>query len=179
MGDRKSRETINSMVPIWQRPKSEVSDEDCNNYYKESFGGFSDPLATIRVSAEGVVSYKAMLFIPGELPYNYYTREYKRGLQLYSNGVLIMDKCEQLLPEYFGFVKGVVDSPDLSLNISRELLQHDRQLSIIAKNIEKKIKNELKKILDTDMDKYESFWKTSDVMSSTELLLTTGCIKMR
>lgn len=155
----KSRETINSMVPIWQRPKSEVSDEDCNNYYKESFGGFSDPLATIRVSAEGVVSYKAMLFIPGELPYNYYTREYKRGLQLYSNGVLIMDKCEQLLPEYFGFVKGVVDSPDLSLNISRELLQHDRQLSIIAKNIEKKIKNELKKILDTDMDKYESFWK--------------------
>lgn len=155
----KSRETINSMVPIWQRPKSEVSDEDCNNYYKESFGGFSDPLATIRVSAEGVVSYKAMLFIPGELPYNYYTREYKRGLQLYSNGVLIMDKCEQLLPEYFGFVKGVVDSPDLSLNISRELLQHDRQLSIIAKNIEKKIKNELKKLLDTDMDKYEGFWK--------------------
>lgn len=155
----KSRETINSMVPIWQRPKSEVSDEYCNNYYKESFGGFSDPLATIRVSAEGVVSYKAMLFIPGELPYNYYTREYKRGLQLYSNGVLIMDKCEQLLPEYFGFVKGVVDSPDLSLNISRELLQHDRQLSIIAKNIEKKIKNELKKLLDTDMDKYEGFWK--------------------
>lgn len=155
----KSRETINSMVPIWQRPKSEVSDEYCNNYYKESFGGFSDPLATIRVSAEGVVSYKAMLFIPGELPYNYYTREYKRGLQLYSNGVLIMDKCEQLLPEYFGFVKGVVDSPDLSLNISRELLQHDRQLSIIAKNIEKKINNELKKLLDTDMDKYEGFWK--------------------
>ncbi len=155
----KSRETINSMVPIWQRAKSEVSDEDCSAYYKESFGGFKDPRATIRVSAEGVVSYKAMLFIPGELPYNYYSREYKRGLQLYSNGVLIMDKCEQLLPEYFGFVKGVVDSPDLSLNISREILQHDRQLSIIAKNIEKKIKNELKKMLENDLEKYEGLWK--------------------
>lgn len=154
-----SRETVNSMVPIWQRSKSEVPEEDCNAYYKECYGGMSDPLATIRVSAEGVVSYKAMLFIPGELPYNYYTREYKRGLQLYSNGVLIMDKCEQLLPEYFGFVKGVVDSPDLSLNISREILQHDRQLSIIAKNIEKKIKNELKKILENDIEKYEGLWK--------------------
>ncbi len=155
----KSRETINSMVPIWQRAKSEVSDEDCSAYYKESFGGFKDPRATIRVSTEGVVSYKAMLFIPGELPYNYYSREYKRGLQLYSNGVLIMDKCEQLLPEYFGFVKGVVDSPDLSLNISREILQHDRQLSIIAKNIEKKIKNELKRMLENDHEKYEGLWK--------------------
>ena len=154
-----NRDTVNSMVPIWQRSKSEVSDEDCNAYYKENFGGFNDPLATIRVSAEGVVSYKAMLFIPGEVPYNYYTREYQRGLQLYSNSVLIMDKCEQLLPEYFGFVKGVVDSPDLSLNISREVLQHDRQLSIIAKNIEKKIKNELKKLLDNDIEKYEGFWK--------------------
>lgn len=154
-----NRDTVNSMVPIWQRSKSEMSDEDCNAYYKENFGGFNDPLATIRVSAEGVVSYKAMLFIPGEVPYNYYTREYQRGLQLYSNGVLIMDKCEQLLPEYFGFVKGVVDSPDLSLNISREVLQHDRQLSIIAKNIEKKIKNELKKLLDNDIEKYEGFWK--------------------
>ena len=154
-----SRETINSMVPIWQRSKSEVSDEDCNAYYKEGFGAYTDPIATIRVSAEGVVSYKAMLFIPGELPYNYYSREYQRGLQLYSNGVLIMDKCEQLLPEYFGFVKGVVDSPDLSLNISREILQHDRQLSVIAKNIEKKIKNELKKMLENDTEKYESLWK--------------------
>lgn len=154
-----SRETINSMVPIWQRAKNEVSDEDCAAYYKENFGAYSDPLATIRVSAEGVVSYKAMLFIPSEVPFNYYTREYQRGLQLYSNGVLIMDKCEQLLPEYFGFVKGVVDSPDLSLNISREILQHDRQLSIIAKNIEKKIKNELKKLLDNDIEKYEGFWK--------------------
>lgn len=155
----KSRETINSMVPIWQREKSEVSDEDCAAYYKENFGGFSDPLSTIRVSAEGVVSYKAMLFIPSEVPYNYYSRDYQRGLQLYSNGVLIMEKCEQLLPEYFGFVKGVVDSPDLSLNISREILQHDRQLSIIAKNIEKKIKNELKKLLENDIEKYEGFWK--------------------
>ena len=155
----KSRETINSMVPIWQRAKSEVSDEDCAAYYKENFGGFSDPLSTIRVSAEGVVSYKAMLFIPSEVPYNYYSRDYQRGLQLYSNGVLIMEKCEQLLPEYFGFVKGVVDSPDLSLNISREILQHDRQLSIIAKNIEKKIKNELKKLLENDIEKYEGFWK--------------------
>ena len=155
----KSRETINSMVPIWQRAKSEVSDDDCAAYYKENFGGFSDPLSTIRVSAEGVVSYKAMLFIPSEVPYNYYSRDYQRGLQLYSNGVLIMEKCEQLLPEYFGFVKGVVDSPDLSLNISREILQHDRQLSIIAKNIEKKIKNELKKLLENDIEKYEGFWK--------------------
>ena len=155
----KSRETINSMVPIWQRAKSEVSDEDCAAYYKENFGGFSDPLSTLRVSAEGVVSYKAMLFIPSEVPYNYYSRDYQRGLQLYSNGVLIMEKCEQLLPEYFGFVKGVVDSPDLSLNISREILQHDRQLSIIAKNIEKKIKNELKKLLENDIEKYEGFWK--------------------
>ncbi|MCQ4021861.1 MULTISPECIES: molecular chaperone HtpG [unclassified Ruminococcus] len=154
-----NRETVNSMVPIWQRSKSEVSDEECAAYYKENFGSYNDPLATIRVSAEGVVSYKAMLFIPSDVPFNYYTREYKRGLQLYSNGVLIMDKCEQLLPEYYGFVKGVVDSPDLSLNISREILQHDRQLSIIAKNIEKKIKNELKKILDNDIEKYEGFWK--------------------
>ncbi len=154
-----SRETVNSMVPIWQRAKGEVTDEECNSYYKDAFGGYKDPIATIRVSAEGVVSYKAMLFIPGELPYNYYTREYKRGLQLYSNGVLIMDKCEQLLPEYFGFVKGVVDSPDLSLNISREILQHDRQLSVIAKNIEKKVKNELKKLLDNDIEKYSGFWK--------------------
>lgn len=153
-----NRETINSMVPIWQRAKSEVTDEECAAYYKENFGSYNDPLATIRVSAEGVVSYKAMLFIPSDVPFNYYTREYQRGLQLYSNGVLIMNKCEQLLPEYFGFVKGVVDSPDLSLNISREILQHDRQLSIIAKNIEKKIKNELKKLLENDIEKYEGFW---------------------
>lgn len=153
-----NRETINSMVPIWQRAKSEVTDEECAAYYKENFGSYNDPLATIRVSAEGVVSYKAMLFIPSDVPFNYYTREYQRGLQLYSNGVLIMNKCEQLLPDYFGFVKGVVDSPDLSLNISREILQHDRQLSIIAKNIEKKIKNELKKLLENDIEKYEGFW---------------------
>lgn len=153
------RKTVNSMVPIWQRSKKEVSDEECNQYYKEHFGDMQEPLATIRVSAEGLVSYKAMLFIPAALPYGYYTKEFEKGLQLYSSGVLIMDKCGQLLPDFFGFVKGIVDSPDLSLNISRELLQHDRQLSVIAKNIEKKIKTELLRLLTDDFEKYETFWK--------------------
>lgn len=151
--------TLNSMVPIWQRSKKEVSDEECNEYYKEKFFDFSDPALTIRVSAEGLVSYKAMLFVPGALPYGYFTKEFEKGLQLYSSGVLIMDKCEQLLPDHFRFVKGVVDSQDLSLNISRELLQNDRQLKTIAGNIEKKIKAELLKLLGSEPEKYAEFWK--------------------
>ena len=153
------RQTVNSMVPIWQRSKKEVSDQACADYYMEHFMDREPPLSTIRISAEGLVSYKAMLFIPSVLPYGYYTIEFEKGLQLYSSGVLIMDKCAQLLPDYFAFVKGVVDSPDLSLNISRELLQHDRQLSVIAKNIEKKIKAELVKLMESDFEKYQSFWK--------------------
>jgi len=155
----KAIETLNSMVPVWQRSKSEVSDEDCATYYKEKFGDMSDPAAIIRVSAEGVVSYKAMLFIPGSVPFGYYTKEFEKGLQLYSSGVLIMDKCSDLLPDYFRFVKGIVDSQDLSLNISREVLQHDHQLKVIATNIEKKIKSELTKLLTNDFDNYLKFWK--------------------
>lgn len=151
--------TLNSMVPIWRRSKSEVTQEEYNNFYKDKFMDIADPLLTISVSAEGTVSYKALMFVPSELPYGYYTKESEKGLQLYSNGVMIMDKCEQLLPDYFRFVKGVVDSQDLSLNISRELLQHDRQLKIIAKNIEKKIKSELSKLLKNSPEKYEKFWK--------------------
>ena len=134
-------ETLNSMIPIWQRSRSEVSDEDCNQYYKEKFYDHEDPILTLRVNAEGAITYKAMLFIPSHTPYGYYTKEFEKGLQLYSSGVMIMDKCADLLPEHFRFVKGIVDSQDLSLNISRELLQHDRQLKVIASNIEKKIKS--------------------------------------
>ncbi len=152
-------ETLNSMVPIWQRPKSEVSDEECNRYYKDKFMDFSDPMLTVRVNADGLVSYKAMLFIPSKVPYGYFTKEFEKGLQLYSSGVLIMDKCEQLLPDHFRFVKGVVDTQDLSLNISREMLQNDRQLKTIAQSIEKKIKSELKKLLENDPEKYAEFWK--------------------
>lgn len=152
-------QTLNSMVPIWQRPKSEVSDEACAEYYKEKFMDFSDPALTIRVNADGLVSYKAMLFVPSKVPYGYFTKEFEKGLQLYSSGVLIMDKCEQLLPDHFRFVKGVVDTQDLSLNISRELLQNDRQLKTIAQNIEKKIKSELKKLMENDPEKYAEFWK--------------------
>lgn len=152
-------ETLNSMVPIWQRSKSEVSDEECAAYYKEKFMDFSDPLMTIRVNADGLVSYKAMLFVPSKVPYGYFTKEFEKGLQLYSSGVLIMDKCEQLLPDHFRFVKGVVDTEDLSLNISRELLQNDRQLKVIAGNIEKKIKSELLKLQLNDPEKYAEFWR--------------------
>lgn len=155
----KEIKTLNSMVPIWRRNKSEVSDEEFNNYYKEKFMDREDPLLTIHVSAEGVVSYKALMYIPSSLPYGYYTKEFEKGLQLYSSGVMIMDKCEQLLPDYFRFVKGIVDSQDLSLNISRELLQHDRQLNVIAKNIEKKVKSELLKLQKNDFEKYSVFWK--------------------
>ena len=151
-------ETINSMIPIWQKNKSEVSDEEANDFYKEHFYDSEDPARVIRVNAEGAVSYKAMLFIPSKAPYGYFTKEYEKGLQLYTSGVLIMDKCADLLPEHFRFVKGVVDSQNLSLNISRELLQHDRQLKTIAANLEKKIKSELKKMMTDSPENYEKFY---------------------
>lgn len=151
--------TINSMVPIWQRGRSEVSDEDCAAFYMERFRDYEAPLRVIRVSAEGLVSFKALLFIPAHAPFNYYSRDWEAGLALYSSGVMIMDKCADLLPECFAFVRGVVDSPDLSLNISRELLQHDRQLKVIAGSIEKKIKSELKKLME-DTEKYKQFWQS-------------------
>ncbi len=151
-------ETLNSMVPIWQRPKSEVPQEEYDNFYKDKFFAFEPPLSTLRVSVEGAVTYTALLFIPSKLPYDYYTKEYKKGLQLYSSGVMIMDSCEDLLPDCFRFVKGVVDSQDLSLNISREMLQHDRAVRRIAANLEKKIKAELDKLLKNDREKYEQFF---------------------
>ncbi|MBM6926568.1 molecular chaperone HtpG [Pseudoflavonifractor phocaeensis] len=152
-------ETLNSMVPLWQRPKSEVKAEEYNQFYKEKYGDWEDPLSVIHVSAEGMVEYKAMLYIPSHAPFDFYTREYQKGLQLYSSGVLIMDKCADLLPDHFRFVKGVVDSQDFSLNISREMLQHTRQLKIIATNLEKKIKSELLKLQKEDREKYKTFWK--------------------
>ena len=152
-------ETLNSMVPIWQRSKSDVTPEEYNKFYKEKFHDFVDPQRVIPVSVEGMVTYKALLFIPGATPFDYYTKDFEAGLQLYSNGVLIMDHCADLLPEHFRFVRGVVDSPDLSLNISRELLQHDRQLKVIANNLEKKIKADLTKLLTDDRAAYEVFWK--------------------
>ena len=154
----KEWKTLNSMVPLWQRPKSKITQEEYNAFYKEKFGDWTDPLLTIHTSAEGAVTYKAMLYIPEKTPYDFYTREYQKGLQLYSSGVLIMDKCADLLPDYLRFVKGVVDSADFSLNISREVLQHDRQLKVIANALEKKIKNELLKLRKEDKEKYEKFW---------------------
>ena len=150
--------TINSMVPLWQRPRSKVKQEEYDQFYQEKFGDWQPPLATITTSSEGTVTFKALLFIPSNTPYDFYTREYEKGLQLYSSGVLIMDKCADLLPDCFRFVKGVADSPDFSLNISREMLQHDRQLKIIATALEKKIKNELLKLMKDDREKYEKFW---------------------
>ena len=155
----KEWKTINSMVPLWQRQKSKVKPEEYNAFYKEKFGDWTDPLAVIHTSAEGAVTYKALMYIPEKTPYDFYTREYEKGLQLYSSGVLIMDKCADLLPDCFRFVKGVVDSPDFSLNISREILQHDRQLKVIATALEKKIKAELVKMQKDDREKYEKFWK--------------------
>lgn len=153
-------EILNSMIPIWKKNKSEVSDEDYNNFYQEKFGDYQKHLKVIRTSVEGDVSYTALLYIPSHTPYDYYTKDFKRGLQLYSNGVLIMDKCEDLLPDCYGFVRGLVDSPDLSLNISREMLQHDRQLKIIAKNLDKKIKSELLDMLHKNREDYEKFFTT-------------------
>lgn len=150
-------ETINSMVPIWKRDKNKVTKEEYNNFYTEKFSDYAEPLKVIHTSVEGQFSYKALLYIPSH-SYDYYSKDYEKGLQLYSNGVLIMDKCSDLLPDYFGFVKGLVDSPDLSLNISREMLQHDRQLKVIAKNIENKIKSELQNMLKNDRETYEKFF---------------------
>ncbi len=152
-------ETLNSMVPLWQRPKSEVKAEEYNQFYKEKYGDWEDPLSVIHVSAEGAVEYKAMLYIPSHAPFDFHSRDYQKGLQLYSSGVLIMDKCADLLPDHFRFVKGVVDSQDFSLNISREMLQHTRQLKVIAGNLEKKIKAELLRLQKDEREKYETFWK--------------------
>ena len=151
-------ETLNSMVPLWQRAKKDITPEEYNNFYKEKFFDFEDPIATIHVSVEGAVTYKALLYIPARAPYDFYTKDFKKGLQLYSSGVMIMENCADLLPDCFRFVRGVVDSQDLSLNISREMLQHDRQLKFIAGNLEKKIKAELQKLLDNDREKYEKFF---------------------
>ena len=150
---------INSMVPIWQRRKDEVSDEDCMKFYREKFRDYEDPVSVIRVNAEGSVTYRAMLFIPKVAPYNFYSRDFEPGLQLYSAGVMIMDKCKDLLPECFRFVKGIVDSPDLSLNISREMLQHDRQLNMIKSNLEKKIKAELLRLMEEEPETYGEFYR--------------------
>ena len=152
-------DTLNSMVPIWQRSKSSVTTEEYHKFYRDKFHDYNDPQKVISVSVEGSVTYKALLFVPGAMPYDYYTSGYEKGLQLYSNGVLIMDHCADLLPDHFRFVRGVVDSPDLSLNISREMLQHDRQLKVIATNLEKKIKGELLKLMREDREGYEKFWK--------------------
>nr|WP_326176069.1 molecular chaperone HtpG [uncultured Oscillibacter sp.] len=155
----KEEETLNSMVPLWQRKKSDVTREEYDKFYQEKFSDFTAPQSVITVSAEGQVSYKALLYIPSRPPFDYYSADYERGLQLYSAGVMIMDKCQDLIGDHFGFVKGVVDSPDLSLNISRELLQHDRQLRMIAGNIEKKIKSELERMLKNEREDYEKFFK--------------------
>ena len=156
--DYTEMETLNSMVPIWQRAKKDVTDEEYEAFYREKFFDYNKPLRVIHSSAEGSVSFKALMYIPSKAPYDFYTKDYKRGLQLYSSGVMIMENCEDLLPEHFRFVRGIVDSQDLSLNISREMLQHNRQLTIIARNIEKKIKQELKAMLENDREKYEEFY---------------------
>ena len=151
-------DTLNSMVPIWQRPKKDVTQEEYDSFYREKFFDYNKPLRVIHSSVEGTVSFKALLYVPGKAPMDFYSRDFKRGLQLYSSGVMIMENCEDLLPEHFGFIRGVVDSQDLSLNISREMLQHDRQLSVIARGIEKKIKSELKAMLENDRENYEKFF---------------------
>jgi len=153
-------ETLNSMIPIWKRKKSETSEEEYNEFYKNNFYDYSDPARVITASGEGAVNYNAILFIPSNTPYDFYTKEFKKGLSLYSSGVMIMEKCEDLLPDYFNFVRGVVDSSDISLNISRELLQQNHQVRLMRKNIEKKIKNELLSMLKNDREKYEAFWKS-------------------
>jgi molecular chaperone HtpG len=152
-------ETINSMTPLWKRDKKEIKEEEYNQFYSEKFYDFDKPLKVIHSSVEGQYKYDSLLFIPKNLPWDFYNKEYKKGLQLYANGVLIMDKCEELLPDYFSFVKGLVDSDDLSLNISREMLQQDRQLKVIAKNIENKIKSELENILKNNREEYEKFFE--------------------
>ena len=156
----KELEVLNSMTPLWKRDKKDITEEEYNEFYEEKFHDYEAPIKAIHTSVEGQYNYKALLYVPTHLPYDYYTKEYERGLQLYASGVLIMDRCSDLLPDYFGFVKGIVYSEDLSLNISREMLQHDRQLRVIAKNIENKIKAELENLLNNDREKYETFFNT-------------------
>ena len=151
-------ETVNSRIPLWQKSKNDVTEEELNGFYKDTFYDFEDPILAIQTNAEGLVAYKSLLFVPAKTPYNYYTKDFEKGLKLYSSGVLITDRCEELLPDYFRFVKGVVDSEDLSLNISREMLQQTHQLKTIANGIEKKIKSELKKLMSADREKYEKFF---------------------
>ncbi len=173
----KEVQTINSMVPIWQRAKGEASDADCIAFYKEKFRDMTDPVGIIRINAEGLVSYRALLFIPGAAPYDYYTRDFEPGLQLYSSGVMIMEKCADLLPDCFRFVRGVVDTPDLSLNISREMLQHDRQLKVIANNLEKKIKAELLRLMNEEREKYEQFWSAFGIQIKYGVVADFGAKK--
>ncbi len=155
----KEEKTLNSMIPLWKRNEDEVTEEEYNSFYSDKFFDYETPLKTVRSSVEGQISYNSLLFIPSHTPYDYYTKEYEKGLQLYSNGVLIMDKCADLLPDYFSFVKGLVDSEDVSLNISREILQQDRQLKLIAKSVEKKIKSTLEDMLENDRENYEKFFE--------------------
>lgn len=164
--------TVNSRIPLWKKNKNEVSDEEYNNFYKEKFYDYEDPLKVIHTSVEGNATYKALMYIPAHAPFNYYTKDYEKGLQLYSKGVLISDKCSDLLPDYFSFVRGLVDSEDLSLNISREMLQHDSQLKLIAKTVEKKIKSELEKMLKNERETYEKFFDAFGVQ------LKFGCYNM-
>ncbi|MBQ3903472.1 MAG: molecular chaperone HtpG, partial [Eubacterium sp.] len=158
-----NEETLNSRVPLWRKNKNEIKPEEYNEFYKQKFYDYTDPMLVIHSKTEGQATFDALLFIPENVPMDYYSKEYEKGLQLYSNGVLIMDKCSDLLPDYFGFVRGLVDSADLTLNISREVLQHDHQLKIIAKAIDKKIKSELTKLLKNDREKYEKLFKTFGV----------------
>ena len=170
-------ETLNSMVPLWQRKKADVTREEYDKFYQERFGDPAAPLSVITVSAEGAVTYKALLYIPSQAPSQYYTEDYKPGLQLYASGVMIMDSCADLLPDYFNFVRGVVESPDLSLNISRELLQHDRQLKIISANLEKKIKAELERMLKDDRENYEKFYRSFGRQLKLSALNNYGAMK--
>lgn len=170
-------ETLNSMVPIWKKNKKDVTEEEYNEFYKNKFGDYENPLRVVSSSVEGAATYHALLFFPARAPFNYYSRDYEKGLQLYSSGVLIMDKCADLLPDYFSFVRGLVDSPDLSLNISRELLQHDRQLKVIATSLEKKIKSELLNLLKNDREKYEQLFKAFGLQMKFGIYSTYGAAK--
>lgn len=170
-------ETVNSMVPLWQRPKAKVTDDEYKGLYHQKFSDWEDPLLTTHIAAEGTLEYKAILFVPSHATPDYYTKSYQKGLQLYSSGVLIMEKCADLLPDYFSFVQGVVDTPDVSLNLSREMLQHDRQLKVIAKNLEKKIKSELLQLQKDDREKYETFWKAFGLQLKYGVMVDYGVHK--
>ncbi|WP_028510832.1 molecular chaperone HtpG [Ruminococcus sp. NK3A76] len=173
----KEIETLNTMTPIWKRSKSELTDDDYNNFYIEKFMDYEPPITHIHAKNEGTATYDALLYIPARAPFDYYSKDYEKGLQLYSSGVMIMEKCAELLPDWFSFVKGVVDSEDLSLNISRELLQHDRQLKIIAKNLERSIKNELVKLLKNDREKYEKFFSVFGLQFKYGIYQSYGACK--